>query len=307
MSKIYDIAIVGGGPAGLTAAIYGLRNGNSVIVVEKEVFGGQINNSQAVYNIPGFSKIAGDEFGDLLLRQAEGLGGEFIFDECTGAMAGDVVTLKLADDKDILARTLILANGTVHRKLNIENEDKLIGKSVHFCAVCDGNLYKDKKVILLGGGNSALSEAILLSKIVKELVILQDMPYFTAENSLIKQVSNLENVRTYFNVKNIEYVLENDDLKGLNFRHDGLNLYQDCDGVFLAIGLVANNDNFKDLVSLDDNGYILAQEDGKTYYGNVFVAGDCRSKKLRQVVSACSDGANAAMSADRYLKERKLL
>ena len=307
MNKIYDIAIVGGGPAGLTAAIYGLRNGNSVIVVEKEVFGGQINNSHSVLNIPGFKEISGDEYGDLLLNQVDSLGGEFIFDECIGASQGELLTLHLRENEDILAKTLILATGTVHRSLNTSNEEGLIGKSVHFCAVCDGNLYKDKTVVLIGGGNSALCEATLLASTVRELIILQDMPYFTAENSLIKQISEYKNVKAYFNVEGINYVLRNDSLKGVSFHSEGKFLYEDCDGVFLAIGLVPNNDAFKDLVSLDENGYYIADESGKTYYGNIFVAGDCRSKQLRQVVSACSDGANCAISASKYIKDKELL
>ena len=307
MSKIYDIAIVGGGPAGLTAAIYGLRNGNSVIVIEKEVFGGQINNSFSVLNIPGFKETSGDEFGDLLLNQVESLGGEFIFDECTGASQGELLNLHLKENDDVVAKTLILATGTVHRSLNIDNEEGLIGKSVHFCAVCDGSLYKDKTVVLVGGGNSALSEASLLANYAKELIILQDMPYFTAENSLIKQVSEYKNIKTYFNVEGINYVLRNDKLKGMSFHGEGKFLYEDCDGVFLAIGLAPNNEAFKDLVSLDENGYYIADESGKTYYGNIFVAGDCRTKQLRQVVTACSDGANCAINAGKYIKDKELL
>ena len=307
MNKIYDIAIVGGGPAGLTAAIYGLRNGNSVIVIEKEVFGGQINNSHSVLNIPGFKEISGDEYGDLLLNQVESLGGEFIFDECTGASHGELLNLHLKENEDVVAKTLILATGTVHRSLNIDNEEDLIGKSVHFCAVCDGGLYKDKTVVLVGGGNSALSEATLLAGIVKKLIILQDMPYFTAENSLIKQVSEYKNIKTYFNVKGINYVLRNDSLKGISFYSNDDFLYEDCDGVFLAIGLVPNNEAFKDLVSLDENGYFIAGESGKTNYDNIFVAGDCRSKGLRQVVTACSDGAICAINAGKYIKDKELL
>lgn len=303
MSKIYDIAIVGGGPAGLTAAIYGLRNGSSVIVIEREVFGGQINNSHSVLNIPGFKEISGDEFGDLLLNQVENLGGEFIFDECIGASSDELISLHLKENEDIVAKTLILATGTVHRSLNVENEEKLIGKSVHFCAVCDGNLYKDKTVVLIGGGNSALLEASLLVNYVKELIILQDMPYFTAEKSLIKQMSEYKNVKTYFNVKDINYVLDNESLKGVSFYSDGKSFYEYSDGVFLAIGQVPSNEAFKDLVPLDENGYYKANESGKTNYGNIFVAGDCRSKQLRQVVTACSDGANCAINACKYIKE----
>ena len=307
MNKIYDIAIVGGGPAGLTAAIYGLRNDNSIIVIEKEVFGGQINNSHSVLNIPGFKEISGDEYGDLLLNQVESLGGEFIFDECIGVCHDELLKLHLKENEDILAKTLILATGTVHRSLNIDNEEDLIGKSVHFCAVCDGGLYKDKTVVLVGGGNSALCEATLLAGFVKELIILQDMPSFTAENSLIKQISEYKNIKTYFNVEAINYVVNNDSLKGVSFYSNKEFIYEDCDGVFLAIGLVPNNEVFKDLASLDSDGYFIADESGKTNYDNIFVAGDCRSKQLRQVVSACSDGANCAINAGKYIKDKELL
>ena len=152
MSDIYDLVIVGGGPAGLTSAIYGLRHGHSVAVIERDVFGGQITSSPSVLNIPGFNKISGDEYGDLLLEQVSNLGGELVFDECVKVSPGDVITVNLKDTGDILCKSLILATGSVHRRLNVEHEEELIGKHVHFCAVCDAGLYKDKTVVLVGGG-----------------------------------------------------------------------------------------------------------------------------------------------------------
>ena len=297
MSNIYDLVIVGGGPAGLTSAIYGLRNGHSVAVIERDVFGGQITSSPSVLNIPGFNKISGDEYGDLLLEQVSNLGGELVFDECVKVSPGDVITVNLKDTGDILCKSLILATGSVHRRLNVEHEEELIGKHVHFCAVCDAGLYKDKTVALVGGGNSALVEADILANICKKVIILQDLSEFTGEVSLIKQLESHDNITTYFNSKDIKYLVD-DKFRGVSFNGGEIL----CDGVFLAIGLVPDNKYFKDLLDLDDRGYFIADENGYTKYDNIFVAGDCRQKKLRQVVTACGDGANCAINASRYLR-----
>lgn len=301
MDKIYDVLIVGGGPAGLTAAVYALRNGKSVMVIEKSVFGGQIVNSPKVENIPGFESISGDEFGDLMLNQVTKQGGEVFFDEVIGVEEGEILTVRCDMSGPYRARTLILATGTKHRSLGLDDEEALIGKSIHFCAVCDGNFYKGKKVVMVGGGNSALVEANLLADIVDELVILQDMPYFTAEKKLQDQLLTKSNVVSHVNTKVTEYVLNEGRLQGIRYLEDGEERYEDCDGIFLAVGLIPDNENFRNVAELDGRGYFIADEYGLTKYPNVFVAGDCRTKSLRQVATACSDGANAAIKACDYL------
>lgn len=304
MEKIYDIVVVGGGPAGLTAALYGLRNGKDVLVIEKSVFGGQIVNSPNVENIPGFVSISGDEYGDLLLKQVQAQGGNVMFDEVLNIENdGQVAKLKLDLSDDVYGKTVILATGTIHRTLGLENEDNLIGNKIHFCAVCDGNFYQGKKVVMIGGGNSAFVESILLADIVDKLVILQDMPYFTADQKLQEKLLTKNNVETHLNTKVLAYEMNGNELRGVRYLENGEEKLVECDGVFLAVGLIPNNDAFKELVETNAYGYFEADETGITKQRNIFVAGDCRSKSLRQVSTAIGDGANAAIKACELLNK----
>lgn len=302
--KQYDIVVVGGGPAGLTAGLYGLRNGKSVLVIEKSVFGGQIVNSPKVENIPGFESISGEEFGDLLLNQVTKQNGEVLFDIVTNVQANDnEVIVNLQDSEAVSGKTCILALGTTHRTLGLENEEKLIGKHIHFCAVCDGSFYKDKNVVMIGGGNSALVDSNFLVNIVSKLTILQDLPTLTGEQRLQELLLQNDKVDVYTSTKILEYVMNNDEFVGVKYLHDGQEKIIECDGVFLAVGLVPDNNNFKNVCEQDDRGYFKVDESALTKTKNVFVAGDCRSKALRQVATACSDGANAAIQACNYLRK----
>jgi len=303
MAKIYDIAIVGGGPAGLTASLYGLRNGKTTITIEKATFGGQIVNSPKVENIPGFKEISGEDFGDLMLKQVTDQGGEVVFDEVKAIESdGQIAKLTLDFSEPIEAKTVILALGTTHRKLNLENEENLIGKNIHFCAVCDGSFYKDKHVVMIGGGNSALVDSCFLLNIVSKLTILQDMPYFTGEKKLQDILFNDPKVETHVNTKIKEYVIKDNKFIGVKYEEDGNEKLVECDGVFLAIGLVPENNAFKNVVDLDERGYFNTDESTKTKTRNIFVAGDCRKKTLRQVTTACGDGAIAAIEASNLLR-----
>ena len=304
MDKLYDIVVVGGGPAGLTASLYGLRNGKTTLTIEKSAFGGQIANSPKVENIPGFASISGDEFGDLLLNQVTAQGGEVAFDTVTKVEStpNEVITY-LEMGEPVHSKTVILATGTKHRVLGLANEENFIGKQIHFCAVCDGNFYKDRKVVMIGGGNSAFVEANLLADIASELVMLQDMPFFTAEAKLQEQLLSRQNVKAYVNTKILEYVVEGDKLVGVKYLENGEKKIVTCDGVFLAVGLVPDNKPFVNVADIDDRGYFIADETAITKTPNVFVAGDCRSKTLRQVATACSDGANATIKAIEYLRK----
>ena len=253
---MYDIIVVGGGPAGLTAAIYGLRNGKSVFVIEKSVFGGQIVNSPKVENIPGFDSISGDEFGDKMLEQAMGQGAEVTLEDVTGVEKnGDTFIVKTAEGGAYEGRTVILATGTTHRVLGLEGEQDLIGNGISFCAVCDGDFYRDKKVVMIGGGNSAFVESNLLVDIVKELVILQDMPFFTADKKLQEQVLSHGNVETHVGTKILDYIIEEGQLKGVRYEEEGTAKEVSCDGVFLAVGLVPENDAFTDMADVNEAGY----------------------------------------------------
>ena len=304
MDKQYDIVIVGGGPAGLTAALYGQRNGKTTLTIEKSVFGGQIANSPKVENIPGFKSISGDEFGDLLLAQVQAQGGEVMFDEVTKVESNGNEAITYTDmGEQIHSKTVVLATGTKHRVLGLPNEENYIGKQIHFCAVCDGNFYKGKKVVMIGGGNSAFVEANLLADIASELVMLQDMPFFTAETKLQEQLLSRNNVEAHVNTKILEYLIDNNKLIGIRYSENGIEKTIACDGVFLAVGLIPDNKAFVNVVDIDDKGYFNAGETTITKTNNVFVAGDCRAKSLRQVATACSDGANAAIKACEFIRK----
>ncbi len=303
MEKIYDVIVVGGGPAGLTAAIYALRNGKSVMVIEKSVFGGQIVNSPKVENIPGFESISGDEFGDMMLNQVMKQGGEVFFDEVKKVESnGEEATVYMDMSEPLKAKTVILATGTTHRTLGLENEESLIGKSIHFCAVCDGNFYQNKTIVMVGGGNSALVESSHLLGIVDKLIILQDLPFFTGEQKLRESVLADPKIEAHVNTKVLAYELKDGKLCGVRYLENGEEKIAECDGVFLAVGLIPDNGNFADLAKLDERGYFIADEYGLTQTRNIFVAGDCRTKSLRQVATACSDGANAAIKACELLR-----
>ncbi|MBQ6333590.1 MAG: FAD-dependent oxidoreductase [Erysipelotrichaceae bacterium] len=303
MTEIYDVAVVGGGPAGLTAALYALRNGKSVMVIEKSVFGGQIVNSPKVENIPGFLSISGDEFGDLMLDQVMKQGGEVCFDEALKVESdGQLATVTLDMGEPIQAKTVILATGTTHRTLGLPHEEELIGKNIHFCAVCDGNFYKDKTVVMVGGGNSAFVETSHLLDIVEKVIMLQDMPYFTGEKKLLDSVLSKPNLEAHVSTKVLGYELSDGKLVGVRYLENGEEKLVSCDGVFLAVGLIPDNGHFENVAKLDERGYFASDENGTTMTKNVFVAGDCRNKALRQVATACADGANAAIMACNLLR-----
>ena len=303
MAEIYDVVVVGGGPAGLTAALYALRNGKTVMVVEKSVFGGQIVNSPKVENIPGFLAISGDEFGDLMLDQVMKQGGEVTFDEVKKVESdGSIATVSLDMGEPLKAKTVILATGTTHRRLGLEHEEELIGKSIHFCAVCDGSFYKDKTVVMVGGGNSAFVETSHLLDIVDKVIMLQDMPYFTGEKKLLDSVLSKPNIETHVSTKVLGYEMSDGKLCGVRYLEDGQEKVVACDGAFLAVGLIPDNGNFVNVADLDERGYFMSDEYGSTKTANIFVAGDCRKKTLRQVATACADGANAAIRACELLR-----
>ena len=299
---MYDIIIAGGGPAGLTAAVYARRNGKTVLVIEKSVFGGQIVNTPKVENIPGFAEISGEAFADRLLEQAEGQGAEITMgtvNEVSREADGFLVRTEEGDSFE--GSSLILATGTTHRVLGLPGEEDLIGNGIHFCAVCDGDLYRDKNVVVIGGGNSAFVEANTLVNIAGKLTMLQDLPHFTADARSQETLFSHHNVETHLGTKITGYLIEDGTLKGVAYEENGEAKTAACEGVFLSVGLIPNNEPFAALVPLNRWGYFEADETGKTPAEGVFVAGDCRSKTLRQVATACSDGANAAIEACRYL------
>ena len=301
---MYDILIVGGGPAGLTAAIYGLRAGKSVLVIEKNGFGGQIAYSPKVENIPGTQLISGAEFADKLTEQAMALGAEVELENVIRVdAAGDVKKVYTEDGNTFEGKTLILAVGVKHRMLGLPMEEELVGHGISFCAVCDGAFYAGQETIMIGGGNSALQEALLLSEVCSKVTVVQNLAFFTGEKKLSDALTAKSNVEAIFRSVVDEYLHENGELTGMVIRNTetGEKRTITCDGAFLAVGLVPENEAFAEFVQLDERGYFDIDEHCATKTPGVFVAGDCRRKNIRQVTTAAGDGAVAAMAACRYL------
>ena len=301
---MYDMIIVGGGPAGLTAAIYGLRAGKTVLVIEKGGFGGQIAFSPKVENIPGFQQIGGAEFADKLTEQAMALGAEVELEKVTSVTKnGDIFAVETEEGSTFEGRTVILALGVKHRMLGLPGEEELIGSGISFCAVCDGAFYAGQNVAMIGGGNSALQEALLLSEVCNKVTIVQNLADFTGERKLAEALLEKENVEVLFSTVVAGYEAEGGTLTGLRLRSEvtGEESHIAVDGTFLAVGLQPENEPFAQLAKLNDWGYFDSGEDCCTATPGLFVAGDCRSKRIRQVVTAAGDGAIAAMAACRYL------
>lgn len=300
---MYDIIIIGGGPAGLTAALYARRANKTVLVIEKNVFGGQITFSPKVENIPGFISLTGNEFAEKMVDQVIEQGGEFEPAEATEIKDGEVKTV-ITDSGEFRAKTVIIATGAKHRLLGLENEDKFVGNGISFCAVCDGAFYKDKTVAVVGGGNSALQETILLSDLCKKIYVVQNLDFLTGEKKLADEVYAKQNVEVITGTVLTGYIGE-EDLTGITVKNNsGEEKELAVDGVFMAIGLVPQNEAFRNVLPLDNRGYVDTDET-LTVGNGIFVAGDCRSKNVRQVTTACSDGAVAALAACRYLDNNK--
>ena len=302
---MYDIIVVGGGPAGMTAALYALRNGKTALVIEKEGFGGQITHSPRVENYPGFLSASGNEIADAVFEQIMAQGAEIEIATVVEVRLDEGHKTVLTDDGGSFeGKAVILAPGVKHRMLGLPGEDELVGEGISFCAVCDGDFYAGKRVCMVGGGNSALQEAILLSEKCSHVTLLQDLPVFTGEPPLQKILFGRDNVTGICSVKVTE-LLTNEDgsFRGVAIcNQDGSDpRYIACDGLFVAIGLIPENDAFAQLVPLDEWGYFDVDENCCASEPGIFVAGDCRAKRVRQVATAIADGATAAIAACRYV------
>ena len=299
---MYDIIIVGGGPAGLTAALYACRANKSVLVMEKAAFGGQITYSPKVENIPGFVSLTGNEFAEKMVEQVLEQGAEVEPCEVFEIKDGEIKTV-VTDSGDFQAKSVIIATGAKHRLPGLARETEFIGNGISFCAVCDGAFYAGQNVAMIGGGNSALQEALLLSEVCNKVTVVQNLADFTGEKKLADALMEKENVTALFSTVVSEYIQENGQLTGLKLHNDatGEDTQIAVDGAFLAVGLVPENEPFAELAQLNNWGYFDSLEDCCTKTPGVFVAGDCRSKRIRQVVTASADGAIAAMAACHYL------
>lgn len=301
MSTVYDIIVIGGGPAGLTAALYARRANKSVLILEKAAFGGQITFSPKVENIPGFVSLSGNEFADHLVEQVLAQGAEVELCEALEIKDGDPKTV-VTDGGDFLARAVIVATGAKHRRLGLDREETFIGEGISFCAVCDGAFYAGKTVAVIGGGNSALQEAILLSEQCAKVYVVQNLETLTGEQKLRDQLASRPNVEVILGTV-VDELLGDAALTGIRIRRvaDGSRSDLAIDGMFVAIGLIPQNEPFSGVVSLNSYGYADADESCLTRTPGIFVAGDCRSKKIRQVATAAADGAVAALAACDYI------
>lgn len=303
---MYDIIVVGGGPAGMTAALYAQRNGKQALIIEKNGFGGQITHSPKVENFPSRLTMSGNEFADELFSQILEQGAEFEIETVCGIEdKGDYKIVSTEEGSAFEGKAVIIATGVKHRMLGLEGENDLVGEGISFCAVCDGDFYKNKVVAVAGGGNSALQEAILLSDKCSKVIMLQDMPFFTGEQKLQDVLFARDNVEAHTGVKITKFLTENGEFSGVEITETetGETKTVNADGLFVAIGLVPENEPFKALAELNDYGYFASDESCVTKTPGIFVAGDCRSKFIRQITTAAADGTIAALAACRYINE----
>ena len=303
---MYDIIIIGAGPAGLTAAIYARRAEKSVLVIEKETFGGQITSSPKVENYPGFTSVSGNELADRLIEQIISQGAMIELDEVVGieGASGDF-TVK-GRSKEYHARSVIIAAGSHHRKLGIEGEERLTGMGISYCAVCDGAFFRGLTVAVIGGGNTALQDAVLLSDGCEKVYIVQNLPYLTGEGRLQKILADRPNVEIIYS-SIVSRIVGNETLRAVEIRNteSGEERSLTVDGMFVCIGQAPENEPFASVAQIDERGYITAGEDCKPSGApkGIFVAGDCRTKEIRQVTTATADGAVAALAAIKFLEE----
>lgn len=301
---MYDAVIIGAGPAGLTAAVYLRRADKNVLVLERETFGGQITHSPRVENYPGFVSMSGSELGDRLMEQVMAQGADLELDAAVSVEGtpGDY-TVK-GERGDYKAKAVIIATGSEHRRLGLPKEDKFTGEGISYCAVCDGAFYAGKEVAVIGGGNSALQEAVMLSKLCTKVTVVQNLSFLTGENKLKEELENKDNVSFIFSSV-VKEIKGDDKFEGIVIENAATNEESllTCDAVFVAIGQKPMNEPFKANVSLNEYGYINADEscvpDGAQ--SGIFVAGDCRSKRIRQVATAVADGAVAALAAASFV------
>lgn len=297
---MYDIIIIGGGPAGLTAATYARRAGKSVLVLEKNAFGGQITWSPRVENFPAFVSISGTELGDKLLEQAMEQGAEVELEEAASISGGEIKTVTACSGAKYESRAVIIAAGAKPRLLGVPGEDALIGNGVCFCAVCDGAFYKDRVTAVCGGGNSALQDAMLLSEKCSKVYLIHRRDSFRGEARLAEALQRRGNVEFVLNAR-VKELLGKDELTGVVVEQGGAERRIAVDGLFVAVGHSPDLAQFAENISLDERGYAAAGEDCRTSADGIFVAGDCRAKAVRQLTTAVADGSCAALAACEYL------
>lgn len=299
---VYDIGIIGGGTAGMTAAVYGQRAGKRTIMIEGMNYGGQITVSPKVENYPGIASVSGAEFSMNLLDQAMGLGAETELEQVTGIHEEGGLKVIETEGKEYPCRTVIIVTGVSHRHLGLEKEEKLMGAGVSYCATCDGAFFKGKDVAVIGGGNTALQDADFLSNYCNKVYLVHRRDEFRGEAGLVEPLKKKDNVEFVLSAT-VKDILGENVVEGLviNNKKTGEDFQISVSGVFVAIGQVPDNQAFSGLVDLDETGFVAASEDCMTSRPGIFAAGDCRTKGVRQLTTAAADGAVAALAACKYI------
>lgn len=295
---MYDIVIIGAGTAGLTAAIYGVRSGKRVMVLEGTMYGGQIVNTPEIENYPGIKNVSGFDFATNLYEQAMELGAEIVLDKVVAVEKKEDFYAIQCEGDTFEGKSVILATGSKNRRLGVELEEELLGKGVSYCATCDGMFFKDKVVAVAGGGNTALEDAGYLAAYCKKVYLVHRRDEFRGEEKLVQQLREKSNVEFVLNTI-ITGLQGTNKLEAMDIetKKNGVKLNVAIDGLFVAVGREPENGIFSHLVDLDEFGYIEASEDCKTKSEGIFAAGDCRTKKVRQLTTAASDGAVSALAA----------
>ena len=301
---MYDIVVIGAGAAGMTSALYALRNSKTVLVLESESLGGQIANSPRLENYPSIRMISGEEFADNLFNQITDLGADLEIEKVIGVEKLGEGNFKVQTEyREYFAKSVIIASGVKHKHLRTKsNRDDLVGKGVYYCAICDGAFYKDQEVVVIGDANTALQYSLLLSSYCKKVYIYTLFDKFFGDRAHVKALMSKENIEWRPQTSVIDFIGDK-ELKAIEYKDkDGNVCTHEIPAVFVAIGQVPDNKAFTNVVDLDDMGYIIADENCKTKTEGVYVAGDCRTKSVRQVVTAVADGGVAATNATLYIE-----
>lgn len=304
---MYDLVIIGAGPAGLTAAIYAQRANLKTIMIEKSAPGGQIVNTGEIENYTGFTKLSGGDLALNMFNHAMALGVEYGYGDVRSIQKVDQTFKIVTDQETYDAKACIVASGMIQRKLGLEHEERLSSNGISWCAICDGPIYKGEDVVVIGGGNSAVEESSYLSTLVNHLTIVQNLPHFTADKKSIDHLNKQPNVTAYFDSLVTQFIVENDKLTGVEITNSKTaeKTIIPCKGVFEYIGWNPNTYMLKGLNITNAWGYIEANEKMETAIPGLFAAGDVRVKQIRQVVTATADGAIAVQNVLRYLESRK--
>lgn len=304
MTHVYDMIIIGGGPAGYTAALYASRAGLDTLVIERMSVGGQMALTDKIDNYPGFDDgVDGFSLGMKMQNGAEKFGAKTKYTEVIKTELGGQIKRIVTDEGEFLSRTVVIATGANPRELGVKGEEDLVGRGIHYCAHCDGRFYKDKTVMVVGGGNSAVADALYLSHLAKKVYVVHRRDSLRATKIYHEPLLKAENVEFIWNSTVADYVLQDGRLVGVKLKNvkSGEESERSLDGLFVSIGRKPATELFKNELSLDESGYIVADETTKTNIDGVYAAGDVRTKALRQVVTAVSDGATAAHFAEEYI------